>query len=301
MDFAEKIRRLTAGKNKSALAEEVGLRAAAVSDIINKGHEPKSATALKLARVLNVPLDWLVDDDRDDYPPPEQPGRSLSEYDDEELMIEVATRYRREAVRLYKDLMRLDPELKETHPDWDQIAAKALSTPLNQPLPPEIERDVALARELLMLPWRINRLSPESVAELHHKQMPGGQMSPEALQSEDLMITYRRCLDNPPRGVTAILGYLDFRLAYSALKDRRDEFDYYRELLLKAIENDKPVPDQYQLTAAWDIAKKFRQDQVEPDESTRQESFAGLKTAARKASPRRGPHKTNPPQKQRNS
>jgi transcriptional regulator with XRE-family HTH domain len=69
MKFHEKLSRLTAGKNKSALAEGAGLPASAVSNYIFKRQMPRGDKALALARVLGVPLEWLVDDAQD-FPPP---------------------------------------------------------------------------------------------------------------------------------------------------------------------------------------------------------------------------------------
>lgn len=64
MKFSEKLAKLTASANKAQLSRAAGLRDTAINEMITKGANPRSDTALSLARVLEVPLDWLVDPDQ---------------------------------------------------------------------------------------------------------------------------------------------------------------------------------------------------------------------------------------------
>ena len=62
MDFTEKLRRLTRDMNKSRIARRAGLSTTAITDYLSKRYAPRADTALRLARVLNVSLEWLIDD-----------------------------------------------------------------------------------------------------------------------------------------------------------------------------------------------------------------------------------------------
>lgn len=82
MDFQEKIRRLVGTRNKSALSKEAGLPATALDAVINKGREPLASNAVRLARVLGAPCEWLFDDAQGWQPPGnigEESLRSASE------------------------------------------------------------------------------------------------------------------------------------------------------------------------------------------------------------------------------
>ncbi len=69
MTWQQKIRRLLGGKNASALAESVGLPRTSIRNAVNTGQVPRVDKAIKIARALGVPADWLFDDARP-WPPP---------------------------------------------------------------------------------------------------------------------------------------------------------------------------------------------------------------------------------------
>lgn len=73
--FAEKLRVLLAAKRVSQkrLASSLGISKSTLNDYLTEKSKPQIDTALKLARALQVPLEWLADDCLD-YPPP---GREL--------------------------------------------------------------------------------------------------------------------------------------------------------------------------------------------------------------------------------
>jgi transcriptional regulator with XRE-family HTH domain len=68
MTFTEKLSRLVADRNRAAVARNAGLPPNAVSDYVNKGYTPRADTAFRLARALNVSVDWLLDDQQG-WPP----------------------------------------------------------------------------------------------------------------------------------------------------------------------------------------------------------------------------------------
>lgn len=91
MKWQEKITRLLAGKNASSLARSVGLHVGAITAAVSSGHIPIANKALRIARALNVPTDWLFDDEQPWPPPPPQrsPTRDIATPD---LVNELARR-----------------------------------------------------------------------------------------------------------------------------------------------------------------------------------------------------------------
>ena len=91
MTFTEKLKRLAAEINQSKAAKSVGLAPSTIGAYIAKGSIPRGDIAVKLARALNGPVDWLCDDARD-WPPPTTMAAPLS---NEELLVELARRLAR--------------------------------------------------------------------------------------------------------------------------------------------------------------------------------------------------------------
>lgn len=106
MNFSEKVKALLESHRMSQaqLAEVVGTHQPQVSKWLNSGVVPSIPLALRVARALKVPLDYLVDDAQDDLRLPSELG------DDERAIID-----------LYRDL-----ELSR------QEAVKRLATPLER-------------------------------------------------------------------------------------------------------------------------------------------------------------------------
>jgi transcriptional regulator with XRE-family HTH domain len=74
MTFAEKVRNLLKARrlSQSDLAEALGTSQPQVSRWLEAGTPPRSDYLLKMARVLGVPADYLIDADQDEPPrPPE--------------------------------------------------------------------------------------------------------------------------------------------------------------------------------------------------------------------------------------
>lgn len=68
MTFSEKLKRLTEDRRCTVLSRRAGLPPTALSDYIAKGHTPRADTALRIARVLGVSVEWLIDDAQE-WPP----------------------------------------------------------------------------------------------------------------------------------------------------------------------------------------------------------------------------------------
>ena len=62
MTIHEKIRRLCEDRSKIAVARRAGLPRMAIHNLLFKAAAPSGERALKIARALNVSVDWLLDD-----------------------------------------------------------------------------------------------------------------------------------------------------------------------------------------------------------------------------------------------
>lgn len=122
MKWQEKIRRLLRGKNASELARSVGLHVSAIGDAAKKGQMPKADKAVRIARALGIPCDWLFDDSLD-WPPPAKAAAAL--LSDMELVEELARR-RDLIIQDMTALLRKLPwrRLKR----WNRLAAKTKRT-----------------------------------------------------------------------------------------------------------------------------------------------------------------------------
>lgn len=152
MEFTEKLRRLAENKNTAELCRAVGLNPTAISDYISKGYTPRADIALKFAKALNVPLEWLVDDHLG-FPAPQQ-GPTLDLCTDDQLMNEVSLRYARLAVEMLDKLPDLEAvDWKKSYADLLAASERARSMDGEQAMlmtpdrgePVEIRNHVALA------------------------------------------------------------------------------------------------------------------------------------------------------------
>jgi len=167
MTVTEKLIRLTADRGKSQVAGAAGLPKSAISNYIAKKQMPRGDNALALARALNVPLEWLVDNEQD-WPPPQVGAPTPAQLSDEDLMNEVARRYRIRLIEARGSLHRLKGV------KWDEIAESLFQTPVEQPLP---EKTQAALNNLLFFTGTLYyagaTYDPRVHANEHHANMPG--------------------------------------------------------------------------------------------------------------------------------
>jgi len=157
MDFWEKLSRLTADRDKGKVSFEAGLTPRSISNYISRRQLPRADAATGIARALGVSVEWLVDDSCG-WPPPEIPSHaSAMQLGDDELMLEVARRYRLAVLRLLEALDKAEKI------DW----AQAEKLPFI---------DVAAASFPIVYWLKIlNLYNPDSAALAHHEAMPGGR------------------------------------------------------------------------------------------------------------------------------
>jgi len=176
--ITEKLRRLTEDKNKAEVARKAGLKATMISDYISKEYVPRADIALKMARALQVPLEWLVDDAQD-WPPPkpkEQP--SVRDIADSELLREVATRERHAILEFYEAAEGAESI------DWKRATEELESLQAADPLPDRVQQAIMA---LLSVQAKFSRVtmdfSVHFFSTLNHESLPGSDRSIDDMQA----------------------------------------------------------------------------------------------------------------------
>jgi len=178
MEFVEKLDRLTAGRREE-ISKAAGLPAFAISNYISKRQMPRGDRALALARALHVPIDWLLDNDRD-FPPPEQ--SSLANVDDARLMYEALRRQRLEAMRV-RELIERAKTI-----DWAEVRKKLDNVPRDSEVPGEILAEMRLALSLSFATLALDRYdaskTPALIGELPGADQPYKMFDVNRLHTE---------------------------------------------------------------------------------------------------------------------
>jgi transcriptional regulator with XRE-family HTH domain len=179
--LAEKLSRLTEGKNRAQGARDAGIRPTVLNNYINRGSEPMGRAALGLADALDVPIGWLLNDGAD-WPPPAS-GRAANDptaFTDDELMLEVCRRYRLIAVRL-------DAELKRAAAvDWFEIGKALLAHAPGEEIPEELRRVAALPGSIAQLVSSLSDYDPSVRSAGFHNKLPGRHLGSEELEFKSL-------------------------------------------------------------------------------------------------------------------
>lgn len=169
--ISEKLRAICKGMKNAEVAERVGVSQQMVSSYLTGKSTPGPNVLLSFARMAEVPLEWLADDELSAEP--KRPGEMLT---DEQLMAEVARRYERESFRLY-DLLNATDEI-----DWAKVAEQLEAHGAQDPLPPDVEAALDVADAMMYLaPATIGRFNAATVAVGRHIDKP-----PEMLDDDTL-------------------------------------------------------------------------------------------------------------------
>ena len=205
--FAEKLAKLTEDDNKSKVAAKAGLPPTAISDYINKGNIPRSDKALALAKALRVPLEWLVDDAMDLPVPPElKPAApSASMLSDDDLLFELARRYR-------NDMIRLDKLLTMAEQIDYGLVRDVMKTGMHTS--PSMQKDMAAITTVPgMITFEViasdNRYSIDKAAQDNHERLPGKERKPEYLTIDAMKARFAK-LKNKPGFKTQLMAAIKF-------------------------------------------------------------------------------------------
>jgi transcriptional regulator with XRE-family HTH domain len=227
MEFREKLRKTAAGLNKAKVGRAVGLQANTISSYIATGSVPRGDIALKIARALDVPLEWLVDDSQD-WPPPLADAKGVATSADSELMEEACRRLANVAARVESEVTRLGKI------DWPTVAAEALAVPVDAPLPPAVR---AAVDSLYPLGNAIEELASFDASRVLSRYIPD---PPDVDRVRD---TAARLRDTPE--LDAVWSYRQLRALAEGMKRRGDpmpqsDAEAHRKRLLAILK--KPGP-----------------------------------------------------------
>lgn len=151
MTFQEKLRRRVdeLGLNMARAARLVGLPSTAISAYLAKKDSiPRADIALKIARALDVPLEWLVDDSAE-WPPP-----TSALTDARLLAAELGRRMAPVVVPLLSHIIEAEGV------DWVAAAQELMSLDPRKPLSERLARIVRLPTEISELIVKLHGLEP---------------------------------------------------------------------------------------------------------------------------------------------
>lgn len=112
---------------------------------------PRADIALKIARALQVPLEWLVDDEQDWPPPPSTTAAALS---NEQLAAELGNRLLGVGRALLAKILRAE----ETN--WFVVAKELLPIPVAEKLPRKLDQLARLPSQIQALVAELDQYDP---------------------------------------------------------------------------------------------------------------------------------------------
>lgn len=183
MTFTTKLEKLTADRDKRQTSVAAGLPATAISNAIAKGHTPRSDTALRLARAMDVPVEWLIDDEQD-WPPPKQ--QSIASLSTEELTHELGRRMQSVGIEMLILIHRA------WQVDWVSLAKVLLAADVNAPLPAKVQKLIEIPGQLNSLERHFRHYDPEfTVGDDAPAELLKEVKSPAEFGMIELMIWHR--------------------------------------------------------------------------------------------------------------
>lgn len=176
--FGEKLRRAieTDGRSRALIARSAGLKPSILNNYLNRGSAPMADAAFRLARALDLPIDWLLDDDAD-WPAPVAQKPMLENISEEDLMTELARRQRHAVLRGRKVL----EQIKSV--DWKSVASELYSAPLSAELSERLTQH--LGQVWMMTSWYGSTWKAYDIewhAAQHNAVMPGSDLPPAEVQ-----------------------------------------------------------------------------------------------------------------------
>lgn len=153
MTFQDKLKRCAADVNKSQAGRAAGLQPTTISNYMAKGSIPRADIALKIARALDVPLDWLVDDSQGWPPPPSAPIAAIST---EQLVSELGHRLSGVGALLRAKVLTAQMV------DWYRVAMELMRTKPDAPLEERTAAAIQLPGQIQMLLSELKQFDPHA-------------------------------------------------------------------------------------------------------------------------------------------
>jgi len=195
MTFQEKLKRAASGVNKSSASKGQNLKANTISTYIAKGSLPRADIALKIARALKVPLDWLVDPDAE-WPPPQPNERALKDQLPDvphgDFVRELARRYRLGIIESVTAAEQIEAI------DWTKALAATERAKIGETPPEELVRHASIVQAALDSVWTAElRYNPAIASDFLHDQLPGKEFPIAAFQHGAAILRYSEAEKRP--------------------------------------------------------------------------------------------------------
>ncbi len=226
--LTHKLRRLCKGRDHKELANAAGVTRQAIAQYL-EGSTPGPGVLLALAKTFTVPIEWLIDDTLS-WPPPNNAAVLLS---DRDLMLEVARRYREEALRVIKILKIAEKT------DWYAVAEKLFKSGLDWHSPERVDVPSGLLAidysGTLLLRCYIYDLA--SWQNKFHTELPGSdKYHAEDLYIQSLHDRLESLLAKNP-GIGWMLLHHNMKAECEMFPDRRKQMLDSVSTVLKKIKN----------------------------------------------------------------
>lgn len=245
MLLQEKLNKLMEGRKQTAVCDKADVGRTALSGYLKKGAMPPADVAFRLAHAMEVPLEWLLDDDQD-WPPPAGDEQSLRGFSNDELARELAYRYRERAEEVIEFLYSV-----MEHDEWLPVARRALEVPLDKPIPADIEDRVVDAWSFYTTMSKLNTLMPDRMATLIYGDL-SDPLKADVLYRDRIEMLHELARQNLCVPVQAIIHYRMCRDTSHSFKNRREEFEFYREKLAEMLDQNIRKIDFDKLMNAWE-------------------------------------------------
>jgi transcriptional regulator with XRE-family HTH domain len=224
--FHEKLRRRVAqlGIKKSRAAREAGLPASTINSYLAKPKSlPRIDIAAKIAKAVNVPLEWLIDDSAG-WPPPsaDWSDRTVTDASDESLVREVCRRLRLAQIDF------LESARATGSIDWVAVTEATVGAESGAELPEISKRAMVLLGSVQAKFNRLRSFDVDFYAILHHSDLPGGNRSIAESDARTCREQWYQIENSPiiKRFAATVRDRPEWSLSPLRLQAERDELEY---------------------------------------------------------------------------
>ncbi len=191
MTFEEKLKEWLKGRSRAGLARLANLRPTVINNYLTgeRRSAPMAQTALKLARAMSVPLEWLVDD-KQGWPPPDsirEREEAATKLPDQQIIREFLRR------RLLAQMDLADKLDAAEQQDWRAVREKLSTIPPGERIPSDLFRATLLPLAVNAAVTRLFHFHLNAIEEL----LPDVGDRAKATQENQLEERYKRLWDDP--------------------------------------------------------------------------------------------------------